>query len=578
MKSSQFPFIFGLLFTGGLCLKLLPANETDSSLFRYLKELHLPGPLAFPKGRPIKIAVIDDAFRLDHRDLRGFWAKNKNDIPDNGLDDDGNGYVDDTEGWDVSDHDNDVRPPANRFLSESHGTHNAGIIASIVKAVTPDSFEVPVQIIPVKCLSDQSETTLMKDAYQGIAYAIAAGADVIICSWGGGVFTNADKAWLQKAESKGILVVASAGNFSTEQPQYPAAYPGVIAVAALDSTGRKLPSSNYGEDIAVSAPGQAIYSPDAISDTSRSEFEGTSAAAPMVAALIALKMRLDPGLSPHEILWLLQNSADPIDSANPQYAGKLGAGKINAERFLRSDVDRASRPGEFVLRNPKGAILFRKKSGSLWKRLLLANAADHYEWHLQPSGIFPGLQFNFHSRQKDQSLLRFIPDAPTAEGISYRLNSVPDSLFVPGSGVRIEFTPAHLNRAYHWELEFQAALTDSGKLYCRDTKHLDVPNGSFEDGSGPHFYSAYSDCKWLITAPATRVVKLEFTQFETEAKRDWVYVFDGAGTNSRILGLFSGPDLPPIVASTQNKMLVWFVTDGKNQGQGWQAHYTFEAP
>ena len=102
--------------------------------------------------------------------------------------------------------------------------------------------------------------------------------------------------------------------------------------------------------------------------------------------------------------------------------------------------------------------------------------------------------------------------------------------------------------------------------------------GVFEDGSGTKNYALNSDCKWLITAPAGKVIEIKFTEFDTEAKTDLVYFFNGAGTHEKIMAIFSGPNIPPELTTWKNQVLVWFVTDGKDQGSGWKAEFRFLEP
>lgn len=90
--------------------------------------------------------------------------------------------MDDTQGWDVSDSDNSVIPPQNRFQEFYHGTHLAGIVAQVVQSAYGDSSSNFIRIMPVKCLADRAATTYLKDGYKGIEYAIQTGSDMIICA------------------------------------------------------------------------------------------------------------------------------------------------------------------------------------------------------------------------------------------------------------------------------------------------------------------------------------------------------------------------------------------------------------
>ncbi|GGO77123.1 hypothetical protein GCM10011348_05980 [Marinobacterium nitratireducens] len=103
--------------------------------------------------------------------------------------------------------------------------------------------------------------------------------------------------------------------------------------------------------------------------------------------------------------------------------------------------------------------------------------------------------------------------------------------------------------------------------------------GMIEDGSGADDYAFNSDCKWLITAPPGKVVRLWFDRFDTEARTDMLYFFNGEGTNpASMMAIFSGPDIPPELRTWSNRVLVWFLADGSNQHAGWRMHYRFENP
>ena len=139
------------------------------------------------------------------------------------------------------------------------------------------------------------------------------------------------------------------------------------------------------------------------------------------------------------------------------------------------------------------------------------------------------------------------------------------------------FAPVEVSRVRWRALDSMAEPIDFSRLYCSGTRRLDA-EGEIADGSGPEPYSANSDCKWLITAPEGKVVHFEFGEFDTEARVDQVLFFDGAGTHERIMAAFSGPALPPELTTWRNRVLVWFVTDGEREGQGWRATVRFRDP
>ena len=203
----------------------------------------------------------------------------------------------------------------------SHGTLCAGVIA----AVAPDSM-----IMPLRVFDDRGSADVFTIA-KAIRYAVQQGAQIINMSYG----TLDDSPTLQSAIkfalNKNVVVVASAGNKNTSVPQYPAAYNGVITVAATDLVDRKAPFSNYGGDVYVDAPGVNIFS--AYPGGYYSGVSGTSFSAPVVAGTAALIRSLHATGVPGYIA----GAAIYIDSKNPNYEGQLGYGRIDVLRAVKPD-------------------------------------------------------------------------------------------------------------------------------------------------------------------------------------------------------------------------------------------------
>jgi subtilisin family serine protease len=203
----------------------------------------------------------------------------------------------------------------------SHGTLCVGVIA----AVAPDSM-----IMPLRVFNDQGSADVFTIA-KAIRYAVQQGAQVINMSYG----TLNDSPTLQSAIkfalNKNVVVVASAGNKNTSVPQYPAAYNGVITVAATDLFDRKAPFSNYGGYVYVDAPGVNIFS--AYPGGYYSVVSGTSFSAPAVAGTAALIRSMHATGVPG----FIAGAAINIDSKNPNYAGQLGYGRIDVLRAVKPD-------------------------------------------------------------------------------------------------------------------------------------------------------------------------------------------------------------------------------------------------
>jgi subtilisin family serine protease len=289
----------------------------------------------------IKIAVVDDACRRTHQDLVNNIAVNTGEIAGNNIDDDGNGYKDDVLGYDVADNDGNVLPPSNANNSRfTHGTHTNGIAgASTNNGIGTASLGYNCKLVPVKCTPDTaSNSDLIYAGYEGIQYAVKAGAKVISLSWGSGQTATANNSAVAAAIAAGIVVVGAAGNDGVSTAYYPANYPNVIAVGACDPNGSTYSGySNYGTWIDVVAPGN-LYSTLAgnPSNASYGVISGTSMACPMVASLCGLMLSYNPALTVAQLTKALKDGCTNLDAANPSKAGKMGAGLINAWTAIKN--------------------------------------------------------------------------------------------------------------------------------------------------------------------------------------------------------------------------------------------------
>ena len=273
----------------------------------------------------IIVAIVDDAVEITHSDLSPSIWTNPGEIPNNGIDDDNNGYIDDVNGFDVADDDNDPNPDS-PISSYDHGTHVAGIAGAATNNNTGiASIGFGVSLLPVKATNSATAVT---HGYDGVIYAVNAGAHVINMSWGGSNSSTTGQNIVDWAYNQNIVLVGAAGNDDVSTQHYPAAYTNVIAVASTTVGDAKSGFSNYGSWIDISAPGSAIYS--TIPGNGYATKQGTSMASPMVAGLCGLMLSLNPTLPPSNIKSCLLNSADNIDAANASYVGQLGAGRINA--------------------------------------------------------------------------------------------------------------------------------------------------------------------------------------------------------------------------------------------------------
>ncbi len=282
------------------------------------------------RGEGIVVAVIDTGVDITHPDLVPNLWTNDGEIPGNGIDDDGNGYVDDVHGWDFVYRDND---PEDR---DYHGTHVAGSVA----ARGDDGYGVPgvayrSRIMSLKFL-DGNVGGLSSQAAEAITYAVNNGAHVINASWGGPGQSSAIRNAIAYARSRGVLFVAAAGNEGRNNDSfgtYPANYPldNVISVAASDRRDRLGSFSNYGASrVHIAAPGVDIVSTFPGEDWGY--LDGTSMAAPYVSGAAALLKSVAPSISPAQIRQVLMESASDVASLS----GLVASGRLDAFAALES--------------------------------------------------------------------------------------------------------------------------------------------------------------------------------------------------------------------------------------------------
>ncbi len=259
-------------------------------------------------GKGVTVAVLDSGVDFTHPDLKSNIWINANEIAGNGIDDDGNGFIDDVRGWDFID--NDGRP----MDRNGHGTHVAGTIAAKqnsfgVTGVAPDAKVMPVRVL------DADGFGSVSGIVEGIYYAINNGANIINLSLGGNISTPLLRTAIQDAFNQGVVVVMAAGNESSLEPSFPATYANRwgIAVGASDRTNNFAFFSNQAGSKPldyVVAPGVSVES--TLPGNRYGFLSGTSMATPHVAGVIALALQANPNLTPAAIETLLISTTTAI--------------------------------------------------------------------------------------------------------------------------------------------------------------------------------------------------------------------------------------------------------------------------
>ncbi len=235
--------------------------------------------------------------------------------------------------------DDDANPPGTGDLDAwSHGTHVSGLVA----AATDNNLGVAgigfnVSLIAVKSGNNTNPNGVY--GYPGIQWAANNGADIINMSWGGSGYSQSEQNIITAIHNMGVVMFAAAGNDNSQTPHYPSNYDHVISIASIDNDDEKSSFSNYNLGVDLSSPGGSCSpGPSGVlstyfNETSMGYYDyiyGTSMASPVAAGLGALVLSVNPDLTTEEVEDIMKSTAVNIDDINPDYAGKLGAGRIDA--------------------------------------------------------------------------------------------------------------------------------------------------------------------------------------------------------------------------------------------------------
>jgi len=311
----------------------------------------------------IIVAVVDTGIKFNHEDLKGHIWINKKEIPDNKIDDDNNGFVDDIVGWNFYEDNNWPGPlvyPAPTITPDyqchegqsgayvnRHGTHVAGTIAAMGNnAKGIKGIADKVKIMPLKVLGGGCGSGHTLNSLGAIVYAYENGARIINLSLGSFGYSFIAKKVYEDLAAKGVLFIIAAGNETVdndgEPRSYPASYPidGILSVAATTPTDDLAEFSNWGQkNVDLAAPGVDIFSTIVLPNEEKKALmdsykfdSGTSMATPIVSGAAALLLAHHPSLTNLQIKETLMNSADPI----PGLAHKVvSGGRLNLQKALR---------------------------------------------------------------------------------------------------------------------------------------------------------------------------------------------------------------------------------------------------
>ncbi len=290
-------------------------------------------------GKDILVAVIDTGVDYTHEDLKNIIWTNEEEIPGDGIDNDGNGYVDDVYGWDFYNN-KPFEYDSSNPSEYDHGTHCAGTIAAEINntGIAGIASNGNVKIMIVKALGGKDGSGDTVSIAKAIQYAESMGADICNLSFG---TTSYDEKLEDALKNSDMMFVCASGNGNSRgigtTPLYPAAFDldNIISVANLKADGILDTSSNYGvESVDIAAPGTYI-----LSTTAGNEYaylSGSSMSAPMVTGVLALTYSYYEDITAPEARDIVLAAAEPLDSLENKVAT---GGMVNAYNAVTADVE-----------------------------------------------------------------------------------------------------------------------------------------------------------------------------------------------------------------------------------------------
>ena len=316
-----------------------PDDPRWSSQDDYLDRVEIEEAWDVVKGEDgdVVIAIVDGGTDWDHEDLEANIWENPDEVADNGVDDDDNGFVDDIRGWNFADDSNDPTGLPATPSNGNHGTATAGAAAAATNNATGMAGTSWNSIVmPINAGCENAE--FICHSVKGILYGAMNGADLINASYGSSNSSETARLATQTALDEGALVVAASGNDGTDndrQPFFPAGYSTTLSVGGTQKVF-DINVFNYGRSVNVYLAGEGISV--TLAGNSYSSWSGTSFSAPLAAGIAALVKTENPDWTPEQVREQMRLTADSIDDSNPSVLnGKLGRGRVNANRAVTED-------------------------------------------------------------------------------------------------------------------------------------------------------------------------------------------------------------------------------------------------
>ncbi len=269
----------------------------------------------FPGDTSVVIGIADSGVFQEHEDLEPSLWINRGEIPNNYIDDDGNGYVDDWRGCNFTWQDDGSDP--NRTFGNGHGTAVSGIAGATVnngKGIAGVANQC--RIFPMKTMPGGSNFIIY--GYDAILYSAMMGFAVVNCSWGSSAASVIEESIVNYATARGTAVVAGAGNHGSDDPFYPAAFPAVLGVGVCTVNDGVTNASAYGPHVPIFTPAQGAWTTR--NDGGYGTFGATSGATPVASAAVALARAKNPALTAEQALTFVRQCVVDITDKNTRIA------------------------------------------------------------------------------------------------------------------------------------------------------------------------------------------------------------------------------------------------------------------
>lgn len=346
------------------------ANASGTKQYPYLNRIKAYNAWDIAAGGSqgdtnVVIGIVDSGTDLVHPDLKANFKHNYGEIPNNSIDDDNDGYVDNFTGWDLAgaDYNNVVGDNLPQIMgtNNEHGSHVSGCASAVTNnGVGVAGVGFNCKLLPVKCAADNDTRGTGGEGYiitgyEGIQYAASHGAKVINCSWGGTGGSSYEQSIITAATiNYNCIVVAAAGNDGLDEISYPAGYNYVLSVAATNGySDAKASFSNWNYTVDLCTPGEpcaatgtlaqgiynTIYSATSSTTPTYAFMQGTSMASPITAGGVGLVLSKFPSYTGMQAgQRLIVTTDNNYGSNSTTYANKLGSGRLNLYTALTSTV------------------------------------------------------------------------------------------------------------------------------------------------------------------------------------------------------------------------------------------------